>query len=73
MEPPKLKLIVIRTTDVPRLVAFYGCMEIEFIEHRHGTGPMHFAADLIGVLFEIYPARKQEGAYFITGTGSSGF
>lgn len=60
MEPPKPKLIVIRTTDVLLLVAFYRCMGIDFIEHRYGTGPIHFAADLIGVVFEIYPARTQE-------------
>lgn len=60
MKSPKLKLIVIRTTDLARMVAFYRCMGIEFLEHRHGTGPMHFAADLCGVVFEIYPTLKPE-------------
>lgn len=70
-KPPHLVLLVIRTTDLPRLVAFYRSMEIEFTEHRHGTGPMHFAAELSGVVFEIYPAKTQEDVDRTTRLGFS--
>ncbi len=46
-------------------------MEIEFNEHRHGTGPMHFAADLFGVVFEIYPAKTQDDVDRTTRLGFS--
>lgn len=71
MKPPTLKLIVIRTTDVPRLVAFYRCLGIEFTEHRHGAGPMHFASDLCGIVFEIYPTKKLENVDRSTRLGFS--
>lgn len=71
LKPPHLVLLVIRTTDLPRLVAFYRCMEIEFTEHRHGTGPMHFAAEHCGVVFEIYLAKKQEDVDRTTRLGFS--
>ncbi|WP_373651672.1 VOC family protein [Schlesneria sp. DSM 10557] len=56
----RLKLIVIRSMDVFRCAAFYRQFGIEFSEHRHGTGPLHFAAELAGVVFEIYLTRKVE-------------
>jgi len=66
-----VRLIVIRTIDLPRLVDFYRCMEIEFTEHRHGSGPMHFATDLCGVVFEIYPTKKPENVDRATRLGFS--
>lgn len=57
LSAPKLRLIVIRTMDVERLVAFYGCIGIQFTEEQHGGGPRHFAAQLFDVVVEIYPAK----------------
>ncbi|WP_397570345.1 VOC family protein [Schlesneria sp. T3-172] len=56
----KMKLIVIRSSDVLRCAAFYRQLGLEFTEHRHGGGPLHFAAVLAGVVFEIYPTKKSD-------------
>jgi lactoylglutathione lyase len=60
MNPPRLQLVVIRSTDISRVVAFYSKFGVAFEEHRHGTGPGHFSTDLSGLVFEIYPAKKPE-------------
>ena len=57
---PKFKLFVIRSDDIDMSVAFYRCLGVVFQEERHGSGPRHFAADLGGMIFEIYPTTKPE-------------
>ncbi|AKT37274.1 VOC family protein [Chondromyces crocatus] len=52
-----LGLLVLRTRDVPRLVAFYRAMGLPFVEEQHGAGPTHFSCELGGLVVEIYPAR----------------
>ena len=68
---PRLKLVVIRTADLDQLICFYTCLGIEFTHHRHGSGPFHAAADLDGVVFEIYPAKKPEDVDRTTRLGFS--
>ena len=50
-----LNLVVLRSSDVGRAVAFYSRLGLRFSQHRHGTGPEHFAAELPGGVFELYP------------------
>ncbi|MEK0450952.1 MAG: hypothetical protein RL088_3220 [Verrucomicrobiota bacterium] len=50
-----LNLVVIRSPDAEQSAAFYRCLGLEFARHRHGNGPEHFAAELPGGVFEIYP------------------
>lgn len=50
-----LNLVVIRSSDAEQAVAFYRCLGLVFARHRHGNGPEHFAAELPGGVFEIYP------------------
>lgn len=57
----QLNLIVIRTWELVRCVDFYRALGLTFQEERHGSGPAHFAADLHGVTFEIYPAKSADG------------
>lgn len=57
MTSPRLNLIVIRSLDAVRLVAFYQMLGISFEEEQHGRGPVHWAADLDGLVLEIYPAK----------------
>ena len=57
---PRLKLIVIRTMKLDQLVEFYGCMGIQFKKEQHQSGPLHFATDLDGLVFELYPAKTPE-------------
>ena len=67
----QLKLLVIRTGDIDRTVEFYGYIGIQFKEERHGDGPRHFAVDLNGIVFEIYPAKKPEDVDRTTRLGFS--
>jgi lactoylglutathione lyase len=50
-----INLVVLRSTDLPQAVAFYSALGLKFTQHRHGNGPEHFAAELDGSVFELYP------------------
>jgi lactoylglutathione lyase len=50
-----LNLVVLRCSDVQRAVAFYTLLGLNFTRHRHGSGQEHFAAELSGCVFELYP------------------
>jgi predicted enzyme related to lactoylglutathione lyase len=52
---PALNLVVLRSTDIERAMAFYSKLGLEFTKHRHGTGLEHYSAELAGVVFELYP------------------
>lgn len=54
-DSPRLVLLVLKTGDVPRLRKFYACLGVEFIEERHGSGPLHYAGQLGDLVLEIYP------------------
>ena len=50
-----LNLVVLRTADSAASVAFYRRLGLQFEKHRHGNGLEHFAAELQGGVFELYP------------------
>lgn len=50
-----LNLVVLRSSDLARAAAFYSRLGLEFTQHRHGNGQEHFAAELLGGVFELYP------------------
>jgi predicted enzyme related to lactoylglutathione lyase len=51
-----LNLVVLRSPDMTRAAAFYSRLGLQFSQHRHGSGPEHFAAELPGGgVFELYP------------------
>ena len=56
---PICNLLVIRSKDMERAVAFYEMLGMSFSKHSHGKGPMHYASDEHGFVFEIYPARSE--------------
>lgn len=58
MPAPQLNLIVLRVTDIDRSAEFYAQLGLSFEKHRHGTGPVHYAAVMSGTVFELYPASK---------------
>ncbi|MDB4793156.1 bleomycin resistance protein [bacterium] len=60
--PPFVNLLVIRSPDIDRAVAFYQQMGILFERHAHGKGPEHYASENCGFVFEIYPQRNEEKA-----------
>ena len=51
-------LLVIRSPDIHRAVEFYKILGMNFVLHAHGNGPEHYAAELPGFVFEIYPEGK---------------
>jgi lactoylglutathione lyase len=48
-------LIVIKTARPDKLASFYEQLGIKFENHQHDTGPLHYTAEIDGVVFEIYP------------------
>lgn len=56
----KINLVVIRTNDIDKLADFYQKLGITFQYHQHGKGPFHYAAELAGTVFEIYPLLKSQ-------------
>ncbi len=50
-----LNLLVLRSSDFERAAAFYSRLGLQFTRHQHGKGPEHFAAELGGSVFELYP------------------
>ncbi|MCI0643166.1 MAG: VOC family protein [Gemmataceae bacterium] len=53
-----LNLLVIRGADIARAQRFYEALGLRFTREQHGKGPEHLAAELDGVVFEIYPLGK---------------
>jgi lactoylglutathione lyase len=47
----------LRARDATRLASFYKELGLNFVRHRHGNGPEHFAFESGGSVFEIYPAK----------------
>lgn len=56
MNQPQLQLVVIYSTQLETIRAFYELLGMTFARERHGRGPEHFAAQLGELVFEIYPA-----------------
>jgi catechol 2,3-dioxygenase-like lactoylglutathione lyase family enzyme len=54
---PIPNLLVIRSQNIERAVTFYETLGIRFERHSHGKGPEHYAAEICGFVFEIYPQR----------------
>lgn len=58
----ELNLLVLRCRDLAECRAFYEVLGLAFVEHAHGSGPMHFACEIDGFVFELYPAAAASGA-----------
>jgi predicted enzyme related to lactoylglutathione lyase len=48
---------VIYAADAARTAAFYRAVGVGLEHEDHGEGPVHFAAELGGVHFAVYPAE----------------
>ncbi|MFD4835396.1 VOC family protein [Streptomyces uncialis] len=54
-------LLVIYTPDLDACRDFYAGFGLLLVRERHGTGPVHYAAELDGgFVFEVYPADGKE-------------
>jgi hypothetical protein len=49
--------VVLRCTDLDRAEAFYRALGLSFESQKHGSGPEHDAANLGGVVVELYPKQ----------------
>jgi lactoylglutathione lyase len=50
----------LKTSRPADLANFYEQMGVTFENHRHGTGPLHYAATMDNIVFEIYPLPKDK-------------
>ncbi|MEM9528802.1 MAG: VOC family protein, partial [Bacteroidota bacterium] len=50
----------IRSAKPEQLAAFYRLLGFEFVFHQHGNGPLHYSAELAGVVLEIYPLLPKQ-------------
>lgn len=58
----RLNLVVLRSSEPEKLSRFYTSLGLHFVKHRHGAGPVHFAAEDVGGVFEIYPVTETAGS-----------
>lgn len=56
----RLNLVVIRSVDPSKTVSFYEMLGMTFRHEQHGSGPVHWAADVDGIVLEIYPVKSEE-------------
>jgi hypothetical protein len=54
----KINLLVIRTVKPELLKVQYEKLGFKFDYHRHGKGPLHYASEQNGFVFEIYHLTK---------------
>lgn len=54
-----LNLLVLRCRDLVACKTFYEQLGFEFHQEQHGTGPVHYVAQLEGMVFELYPLKQE--------------
>lgn len=59
-----MKGLVIRTTRMAETLEFFQRLGLTFVEEKHGKGAVHHACDQNGVVFEIYPAKKNDSILY---------
>ncbi len=62
-----MAVFVLRTNEVEKTLEFYQTLGLTFVQEQHGNGPVHYACESNGNVFEIYPQGKdgQNGFKFI--------
>jgi lactoylglutathione lyase len=56
---PNLSLVVLRCKDIDRAASFYAELGLQLEKHAHGAGPLHYACEQAGIVFELYPASDK--------------
>jgi predicted enzyme related to lactoylglutathione lyase len=54
----KLRLLVLRSEYLERAKLFYEILGFQFKAERHGSGPLHYAAEMGDLVFELYPSSS---------------
>ena len=55
----RLNLVVLRCEDIDRAASFYAELGLPFEKHAHGAGPLHYACEQSGMVFELYAASEK--------------
>ena|SRR5258706_15365265 len=53
-----LNLLVLRTADLERALAFYQAIGLTFVQEQHSSGPIHYACDMGALVVELYPGKQ---------------
>lgn len=69
MSKVSMRLLVLKTSQVDRLRAFYQALGLELAEERHGSGPTHFAGQVGDAILELYPLLDGDTADATTRLG----
>lgn len=61
-------VVVIYTHKMEKAVEFFTAFGMSFIKEKHGKEPEHYACEIDGKVFEIYPAKEgaKEPLSFLT-------
>lgn len=51
-------VLVIKTHKMEKAVEFFTAFGMSFVKEKHGKGPEHYACEIDGKVFEIYPASE---------------
>ncbi|BCM93377.1 hypothetical protein IAD21_05268 [Abditibacteriota bacterium] len=54
---PLLSLLVLRSRAIEVTRDFYSALGLHFEQEQHGSGPLHYAAQVEGTVLEIYPLK----------------
>jgi lactoylglutathione lyase len=60
MSSPALSLIVLRTSKMEAALSFYRALGFEFVEEKHGSGPVHYSTQIGSAVMEIFPGELAE-------------
>jgi lactoylglutathione lyase len=55
-----IRLLVLRTGDIKKLVDFYSVLGLTFDYHKHGNSPFHYSTTIAQTVLEIYPLAKNQ-------------
>ncbi len=53
-----LNLLVLRCRNLETCKTFYEQLSFSFQREQHGSGPVHYAAELEGLVLELYPLKQ---------------
>lgn len=57
----RIGALVLATSAIDEVVAFYRALGMPLEEERHDEGPVHYACDLSGCHFAVFPAEGGDG------------
>ena len=70
MPKVSLSLLVLRSANPSATLGFYETLGLDFVEEKHGGGPVHFSCNIGDWVLEIYPASS-ESAFDAKASGAT--